>query len=536
MQHTHSRFLLPHLCPPRALAQQRQGEKAHSRMLARRLQAHGSETLGEAPLPLEKDREEKPDWRTELSGLAATLRQDEGDGADELPEAELGVERAYLAGVQLKRHGNRDRFALSITDSLEELRRLAQTAGLQVVGQTFQALEAPHPRTYLGTGKLAELAAELGELKPDTVIFDDELTPGQLRNLEKQLAPCRVADRAALVIDIFSQAAKTKEGQLQVHLAQLDYQLPRLTRMWTHLERQAGGRTRGMGEKQIEVDKRLLRLRMAQLRRQIEEVRRHRKQYRERRADQLLPVISLVGYTNAGKSTLLNRLTAAGVLAEDKLFATLDPTTRRLSLPSGKEVLLTDTVGFIQKLPTQLIAAFQATLEEIESSTLLMHIVDVSHPNAPAQSASVLSVLAELGVDHLPLVTVWNKIDAVAAPETVRAVASAREGDGTVCISAATGEGMDGMLTLLDRYIATLLLPVRCMLPFSQGDLLAELRSSGVVTQLAWTEHGTLVEARVPPTLQGRVAQYAVEEEEFRDILDTATFVERPGAGTDTSV
>ena len=266
--------------------------------------------------------------------------------------------------------------------------------------------------------RLLAVANKSTEPTVDTVIFDTELTPRQNRNIEQFLdGKVQVCDRTMLILDIFSQRARTAEGQLQVEMAQLEYQLPRLSRMWTHLERQtggggAGGQVKGMGEKQIEIDKRLLRDRIQFLKKKVDKVKTHRSLYRERRKETPVPVISLVGYTNAGKSSLLNVLTAAEVYAESQLFATLDPTTRRFPLPNGKEVLVTDTVGFIQNLPTELVAAFRATLEEIVDSTMLIHVVDISSPLAGAQVAAVESVLKDLGASDIPRVTVWNKADA----------------------------------------------------------------------------------------------------------------------------
>lgn len=301
-----------------------------------------------------------------------------------------------------------------VEESLDELARLCETAGLRVVGRTSQRLEAPNPRTYMGSGKVQEVRAAVAALDAETVVFDDELSPGQLRNLEKELGGgVRVCDRTALILDIFSQRANTKEATLQVELAQTAYQLPRLTRMWTHLERQAGGLVKGMGEKQIEVDKRILRDRMGALKESLRVVQGHRQQYRKQRAQVPIPVLSLVGYTNAGKSTLMNRLSGASVLAEDQLFATLDPTTRRIQLPNGKECLLTDTVGFIQKLPTQLVAAFRATLEEIADASVLLLVVDGSDPMAPQQVAAVEQVLQELGAADIPMIKVLNKADCL---------------------------------------------------------------------------------------------------------------------------
>ncbi|XP_050939669.1 uncharacterized protein LOC103503912 isoform X2 [Cucumis melo] len=321
---------------------------------------------------------------------------------------EVFEEKAYLVGVERKGDVGQ---LFSIDESLKELAQLADTAGLKVVGSTYQKLASPNPRTYIGSGKVAEIKSAIRALGIETVIFDDELSAGQLRNLEKSFGgDVRVCDRTALILDIFNQRAATHEASLQVALAQMEYQLPRLTKMWTHLERQAGGQVKGMGEKQIEVDKRILRTQIGVLRKELESVRVHRKQYRSRRFSVPVPVVSLVGYTNAGKSTLLNQLTGAEVLAEDRLFATLDPTTRRVQMKNGNEFLLTDTVGFIQKLPTMLVAAFRATLEEISESSLLVHVVDISHPLAEQQIEAVDKVLSELDVSSIPKLMVWNKV------------------------------------------------------------------------------------------------------------------------------
>ncbi len=315
------------------------------------------------------------------------------------------ADRAFLVAASLPNA------LLPAPESLNELGELAKTAGAVVVGSTIQKLEHPNVATYVGSGKVDEIVEERKRLDANVVIFDDELSPSQQRNLEKALG-VKVIDRTALILDIFATRAQTREGRLQVELAQMQYLLPRLAGQWAHLERMEGAiGTRGPGETQIETDRRLINSRIAKLRRDLREVSQQRELYRRRRARNNVPVVALVGYTNAGKSTLMRALSGADVLAEDKLFATLDPVTRRLGLPSGEVVLLTDTVGFIQKLPTQLVAAFRATLEELSEADLLLHVVDISHPNAFEQTQTVESTLRELGVDGKPVLLALNKVD-----------------------------------------------------------------------------------------------------------------------------
>lgn len=407
---------------------------------------------------------------------------------------EVFEEKAYLVGVARK-GDTEDSFG--IEESLKELAQLADTAGLLVVGSTYQKLSNPNPRTYIGSGKVAEIKSAIRAFDVETVIFDDELSPGQLRNLEKAFGgDVRVCDRTALILDIFNQRAATREASLQVSLAQMEYQLPRLTRMWTHLERQAGGKVKGMGEKQIEVDKRILRTQIGTLKKELESVRKHRKQYRNQRISVPVPVVSLVGYTNAGKSTLLNRLTGADVLAEDRLFATLDPTTRRVQIKNGKEFLLTDTVGFIQKLPTTLVAAFRATLEEILESSLLVHVVDISHPLAEQQIEAVENVLSELDATSIPKMMAWNKVDKAENPEKIRSEAERRED--VVCISAFTGEGLDDFCNAVQEKLKDTMVWVEALIPFDKGELLSTLHQVGMVERTEYIENGTLVRAYVP--------------------------------------
>lgn len=317
------------------------------------------------------------------------------------------ADRAFLVAADLPNT------LLPAAESLQELAELAKTAGAVVVGSTTQRLEHPNVATYIGSGKVDEVVEERKRLEANVVIFDDELSPSQQRNLEKALG-VKVIDRTALILDIFATRAQTREGRLQVELAQMQYLLPRLAGQWSHLERMEGAiGTRGPGETQIETDRRLINARIAKLRRELREVSTQRELYRRRRARNNVPVVALVGYTNAGKSTLMRALSGADVLAEDKLFATLDPVTRRLGLPSGEVVLLTDTVGFIQKLPTQLVAAFRATLEELSEADLLLHVIDISHRNAFEHTETVDKTLAELGVAEKPVLLALNKVDAL---------------------------------------------------------------------------------------------------------------------------
>ncbi|XP_015697708.2 GTPase HflX [Oryza brachyantha] len=406
---------------------------------------------------------------------------------------EIFQEKAYLVGVECKRTGGS---IFSIEESLEELEQLVDTAGLMVVGSTYQKLSTPNPRTYIGSGKVAEIKSAIHSLDVETVIFDDELSPGQLRNLEKSFGGgVRVCDRTALILDIFNQRAATHEAALQVTLAQMEYQLPRLTKMWTHLERQSGGQVKGMGEKQIEVDKRILRTQISALKKELESVRKHRKLYRNRRQSVPIPVVSLVGYTNAGKSTLLNRLTGADVLAEDKLFATLDPTTRRVLMKNGTEFLLTDTVGFIQKLPTMLVAAFRATLEEISESSVIVHLVDISHPLAQEQIDAVDKVLKELDIESIPKLVVWNKIDNT--DDTLR-VKEEAEKQGIIWISAINGDGLEDFCNAIQAKLKDSLVPIEAFVPYDKGELLSDIHKVGMVEKTEYMENGTFVKAHVP--------------------------------------
>lgn len=339
-------------------------------------------------------------------------------------------------------------------DSIAELASLADTADVEVVAEVVQRLDRPSPTSYLGRGKLEEVVALKNETGYDVAIFDDELSPRQQRYLEEALE-VKVIDRTALILDIFANHAHTHEGQLQVDLAQSEYLLPRLAGQWSHLERLGAGiGTRGPGETQLETDRRLIERRIQRLKREIEAVRKHRALYRKRRRRGGVPMVSLVGYTNAGKSTLLNALSKADVLVEDKLFSTLDPVTRRVTLPDQRRILVSDTVGFIHKLPPTVVAAFRATLEELEEADLLLHVVDVTHKNAAEQCQTVEDILRDLGLGHKPRLTLLNKIDLLSSEGAeedrfVRQVCPTGEGEGMLAISAAKGWGLHRLLEVV---------------------------------------------------------------------------------------
>lgn len=393
--------------------------------------------------------------------------------------------------------------------SLEELALLADTAGIDVVGQTIQRFDKPNSATYIGPGKVEEVKILIDELQADVVLFDDELSPRHQRELETIFGEdVKVLDRTALILDIFAQHADTREGKLQVELAQLEYRLPRLTRMWTHLARQAGGRAggatggvglRGPGETQLETDRREIGRRISQIKEELDSVRAHRERHRSKRQQTELQVVAIVGYTNAGKSTLLNKLSGADVPAADMLFATLDPTTRKVHMPGGREVLFTDTVGFIQKLPTQIVAAFRATLEEIGDADMLLHVVDLTHPNVAEQIEAVEDTLAELEADHLPIVIALNKADRLENPEAVSA--SLKLSAPAVLISAKTGHGIEELLITIEAAMVGLLEPVEVRIPYERGDLLSLFYERGQVDQEKHTETGVHLFGRVPARL-----------------------------------
>ncbi|MBL7126563.1 MAG: GTPase HflX [Dehalococcoidales bacterium] len=365
-------------------------------------------------------------------------------------------ERAFLVAVESRETTGR----WSARAAIDELALLAGTAGASVVGSTIQKLPAPTRTHYVGKGKLEELAAQKEQPGYDVVIFDDELTPLQQRNLEEALK-VKVIDRVALILDIFARRARTREGQLQVELAQHQYLLPRLAGQWSHLERLGGGiGTRGPGESQLETDRRIIRRKIQRLKGQLEEVRKHRALYRQKRLKSGIPVVSLVGYTNSGKSTLLNALCQAGVFTEDKIFATLDPTTRRLTLPDGKNILVTDTVGFIRKLPPTIVTAFRATLEELDEAALLLHVVDLSSPDAAEQCQTVEDILADLNLADKPRITALNKIDLLLPDDrewdeesAARYFADQSAGEKAVMMSATRKWGLSGLMALIGQQL-----------------------------------------------------------------------------------
>ena len=437
-----------------------------------------------------------------------------------LAEREHGIEaRAFLVSVVLR--GQRS--LLSVDDSLSELALLAETAGLAIVGRSAQQRRGIHPRTCVGPGKLLELIEEMAYLDAEVLVFDDELSPRHQREIEKQLPEGkRLLDRSALILDIFAKHARTSEGALQVELAQYEYRLPRLTRQWTHLARQAGGGgarggsggvgLRGPGETQLEVDRREITRKITKLRSEIEQVRSHRQLHRERRKRSGLPLAALVGYTNAGKSTALNALTSAKVYAADQLFATLDPTTRKLRLPEYGDVLLTDTVGFIQKLPTTLIAAFRATLEEVREADLLLHIVDISHPNARQHIDAVEDTLAEIDASDMPRLLVLNKIDRLESDlPALPLVDNYRE---IVSISARDSRGLDRLRQAMARALASRQTTLEVLLPWHAGKAYSALHDKGYIREQSADDAGWRLTLRLPQSISPQYKRFVVDNPE----------------------
>ncbi len=424
-------------------------------------------------------------------------------------------ERAILVGLECKTRsglGRRDGVEYSAEESLEELARLAESAGAQVVGTALQSRPSPDAATLIGSGKVQELAEEARAREADLIIFDHDLTPTQQRNLERELG-CKVIDRTQLILDIFARRARTREGQLQVELAQLNYLLPRLSGRGAEMSRLGGGiGTRGPGETQLETDRRRVRRRIRKLQQELESVRSGRAVQRRQRQAAPLMTAALVGYTNAGKSTLFNRLTGAQVLADDRLFATLDPTVRLLRLPSGRRILLSDTVGFIRKLPVTLVKAFRATLEEVSEAALVVHVVDLASPQAEAQAGQVVRVLEEIGASAIPRLLVLNKVDLLPDPVPDPQAWAARAGMGAaaaVAVSARTGEGLDRLLEAMDQIMAAdSFEPATFRFPASEAGRLDLLYRVGRVLEVRYDAAGCQVHAQVPASVKARLADY----------------------------
>lgn len=426
-------------------------------------------------------------------------------------------ERAILVGVELPTTD------WPIEESLEELAQLAGTAGTNCVDRVIQRLQRPHPGTLLGSGKIEEIAALARYHDCDAVIFDLELTPGQHRNLEREL-DTQVLDRTALILIIFGQRARTKEGRLQVELAQVEYDLPRLARQWSHLSRQKGSvQQRGEGEKQIEVDRRLLRRQKDRLEEEVEQVRVQRQLHRDRRKSVGAPVVALVGYTNAGKSTLLNRLASAQSLAEDKLFATLDPMTRRVKFSGGQEILLTDTVGFVQRLPTTLVAAFRATLEEVAEADLLIHVVDAANPSVHHQIEAVEQVLEEIGAGGRPMIVAINKADKLArdlpiivgehktserAHNVLLQHGSITDTLPSVRVSGLTGEGIEELLRCISENLVLQFTQLDVLIPYDRGDLVARFHQFGTIAEESYEAGGTRIRGHMPENQAGSLLPF----------------------------
>lgn len=412
----------------------------------------------------------------------------------QLYENSTAEERVILVAVQTS--GDEDTDA-----SLDELEDLAKTAGAFTAARVIQNREAVHPGTYIGKGKIEEVRQTALAYNATGIICDDELSPAQLNNLEQELE-IKIMDRTLVILDIFARRATTSEGKLQVELAQLKYRQARLVGLRSSLSRLGGGiGTRGPGEKKLEMDRRLIQKRIASLRRELEEVTRHRELIREKRKKGQTKVAAIVGYTNAGKSTLLNRLTDAGVLEENQLFATLDPTTRSLKLPDGQSVLLTDTVGFIRKLPHNLIEAFKSTLEEAKYADILIHVVDASNPNMEEQMQVVYDTLRQLGADGKPVITLFNKQDMLSSRELLRDF----KAEYTIPTAAKSGEGLDALCVALEELLKRGKIYVDRIFPYEQAGKIQMIRSFGQLEQEEYLPEGIHVKGYVPKEIYGKI-------------------------------
>ena len=409
-------------------------------------------------------------------------------------------EKVILVGVSFQEGDDTE-------DSLAELGELVQTAGAEVVGTAVQSRESIHPGTYVGTGKLQEIRQMMTELHATGIVCDDELSLAQLRNME-EILECKVMDRTLIILDIFAARASTSEGKIQVELAQLRYRLSRLTGLGTSLSRLGGGiGTRGPGEKKLEMDRRLIKTRLSQLKKELEEVRQHREITRGQRSRSRIKVAAIVGYTNAGKSTLLNRLTNADVLEEDKLFATLDPTTRNWKLESGQEVLLTDTVGFIRKLPHHLVEAFRSTLEEAKYADFILHVVDVSNPQREKQMHIVYETLQNLGITGKKIITLFNKQDKSRDNESFRDFRA----DKTLKISAVTGQGLEELETVMEEVLREDKKLLEGIFSYGHGSQLPLIRKYGELLEEEYREDGIYVRAFVPVEMYQNLADKMIK-------------------------
>lgn len=411
-----------------------------------------------------------------------------------LASTEEEKERVLLLGVSLHKNDDTEK-------SLKELKELVGTAGAESVGCLIQSREAIHPGTYIGKGKIEEVRELLWETDATGVVCDDELSPAQLRGLEEALET-KVMDRTLIILDIFAARANTREGKVQVELAQLKYRLGRLAGLGKSLSRLGGGiGTRGPGEKKLETDRRIIKDRIAQLGRELKEIRQHREVTRSKRQKTHTPVAAIVGYTNAGKSTLLNRLTDADVLEEDKLFATLDPTTRLLELPSGQQVLLTDTVGFVRKLPHHLVEAFRSTLEEAKYADILLHVVDASNPQMEAQMHTVYEILRDLGAEGKPVVTLFNKQDKLEEPSRLKDL----KADYTVAVSAKQGKGLEEIKETLEKILREQKILIERLFEYGEAGKIQWIRGQGELLNEEYREDGIFVKAYVPADLYGKL-------------------------------